>query len=348
MIKKILSFAFILLISLLLVRSVSAQLFDPQEEFAKDSPVPLPGITCGMADSKANQCCGKSTAFHIDEGELNNLIEKIQRGEPLNRKEEGIVVILFYVDEDSGGSGIGNLLTEAIIDALINGRGSLTQEEKAGWIQMLRRNSKTLNNMSATELLKLQVRIQYSGENNKCLIDAGPINGFCFDKWGQFFVGLVGDNANTFLNISKNSTIEPCVYGIAEGKGNQCKCISKSALSALCTSYLRGSGEYSQCVQCTENKGGLWTGAGCLRVTTAGFIQDTLLGLGVGIAGIVAILCIIYSAILLQTSGGSPERIKKAREYLTNCIIGLLIIIFSVFILRLIGVNILQIPGFGG
>jgi hypothetical protein len=66
---------------------------------------------------------------------------------------------------------------------------------------------------------------------------------------------------------------------------------------------------------------------------------------GVGLAGIAAFLCIIYAAFILQTSRGNPERIKKAREYLTNCIIGLLIIIFAVFVLRLIGVDILQIAG---
>ena len=58
-------------------------------------------------------------------------------------------------------------------------------------------------------------------------------------------------------------------------------------------------------------------------------------------------MCIIYSAYLIQFSRGNPERIKKAREYLTSCIMGLLLIIFSIFILRLIGVDILRIPGFG-
>jgi hypothetical protein len=78
----------------------------------------------------------------------------------------------------------------------------------------------------------------------------------------------------------------------------------------------------------------------------AGFISVTLLGWGVGLAGLIALACIIYSTFVLQTSGGNPERIKKAREYLTSCIVGLLLIIFSVFILNVIGVNILQIPGF--
>ena len=40
------------------------------------------------------------------------------------------------------------------------------------------------------------------------------------------------------------------------------------------------------------------------------------------------------------------EKIKKAQDLLTSCIMGLMLIIFAVFILRLVGVNILRIPGF--
>ena len=52
----------------------------------------------------------------------------------------------------------------------------------------------------------------------------------------------------------------------------------------------------------------------------------------------------IVGAFNYLTSFGNAERIKKAQEMLTSCIIGLMLIIFSVFILRLIGVNILKIP----
>jgi len=49
---------------------------------------------------------------------------------------------------------------------------------------------------------------------------------------------------------------------------------------------------------------------------------------------------------MMQSSQGNPEKLKKAQEMITSCIMGLMLIIFSVFILKLIGVNILKIPGF--
>jgi uncharacterized membrane protein YidH (DUF202 family) len=86
---------------------------------------------------------------------------------------------------------------------------------------------------------------------------------------------------------------------------------------------------------------------GCVKSNVGSFIQDTLLGWGVGIAGGVSMLCIMYAAFMMQTSGGEAEKIKKAQQLMTSCITGLMIIIFSVFILQLIGVKILRIPGFG-
>jgi len=53
----------------------------------------------------------------------------------------------------------------------------------------------------------------------------------------------------------------------------------------------------------------------------------------------------IYGFILIATSSGDEKKIQAAKETITSAIIGLLVCIFSVFILRLITVNILQIPG---
>ncbi len=125
-----------------------------------------------------------------------------------------------------------------------------------------------------------------------------------------------------------------------------CTCISEALANAsrLCLGIT--SGEKSECLSCVTSQQGIWTAIGCVQSDLGTFISQKLLSWGVGLAGIIAMLCIIYSAFQLQTSRGNPEKIKKSQELLTSCIMGLMLIIFSVFILRLIGVDILKIPGF--
>jgi hypothetical protein len=49
--------------------------------------------------------------------------------------------------------------------------------------------------------------------------------------------------------------------------------------------------------------------------------------------------------ISLATSGGDPKKMQAAKETITSAISGLLISLFAIFIVRLIIVYILRIPG---
>jgi len=156
-------------------------------------------------------------------------------------------------------------------------------------------------------------------------------------------------------------SVPSCFSGTAseDPKSPSCKCFedksNASLLSAqrLC-SNIASSSEKKDCEECLSgfagvgqgSDPGVWTGLGCVKANVQSFISDFVLRIGVGIAGISAFLCIIYGAFMYQTSQGKPETLKKAQELLTSCVMGLLLIIFSIFILRLIGVNILNIPGF--
>lgn len=144
-----------------------------------------------------------------------------------------------------------------------------------------------------------------------------------------------------------------CAIGFSDTSSGQCVCVSQlsitpspiKALEQMCHKYMDKTPDADSCVSCA-NSGGVYTGLGCIQADLSGFITKTLLGWGIGLASIFALLCIIYSAFQLQTSRGNAEKIKKAQELLTSCIMGLMLIIFSIFILRVIGVGILQIPGF--
>lgn len=87
------------------------------------------------------------------------------------------------------------------------------------------------------------------------------------------------------------------------------------------------------------------TALGNISTQPAAFV-NSIFKILLGFAGGVAILLIIAAGYEMMTSQGNPEKVKGARERLTAAIVGLLFIIFSVAILQIIGVDILQIPGF--
>lgn len=48
-----------------------------------------------------------------------------------------------------------------------------------------------------------------------------------------------------------------------------------------------------------------------------------------------------------MTASGDPERLKAGQELLTSAIAGLILLIFSIFILKFIGIDILGLGSFG-
>ncbi len=62
-----------------------------------------------------------------------------------------------------------------------------------------------------------------------------------------------------------------------------------------------------------------------------------------GIAGGIAFLLILYAGFQIMTSAGSPQRVQSGKELLGAAISGILLLIFSTFILRIVGVDILKI-----
>ncbi len=84
------------------------------------------------------------------------------------------------------------------------------------------------------------------------------------------------------------------------------------------------------------------TALGNIRVTPSGLTMD-ILKLAVGVAGGVAFLLMIYGGFLFLISAGDPNKLQEATDTIMSAIAGLLMIIFSIFLLNLIGVRILNI-----
>jgi len=173
---------------------------------------------------------------------------------------------------------------------------------------------------------------------------------------GNMINGIVGYffSAWPIKNIEEYYTgiaqkVNPCITGnpsTLDYSNPSCVCkIAPATTKVLCDKYLANSKDYRSCVTCADK--GVWTSIGCVKNDLNSFIGETVFGTGIGLAGGLSLLCIIYAAFMMQSSEGNPEKLKKAQEMITSCIMGLMLIIFSVFILRLIGVSILKIPGFG-
>lgn len=86
------------------------------------------------------------------------------------------------------------------------------------------------------------------------------------------------------------------------------------------------------------------TALGCIPVEMSKFIA-WLLPYLFGIGGGISFLLMVYGFIMMTTSGGDPKAVQGAKETVTSAIVGLLICIFAIFILRLIAIDILKIPG---
>lgn len=165
----------------------------------------------------------------------------------------------------------------------------------------------------------------------------------------NLFLGAIQPIVDYQKNIST-----PCQVGAPSGSPTDpsCKCVLSvppapgylKAMNDFCNRQEKPA-DRTNCHNCS-NGGGVYSGIGCIKTDLGLFVRETLFGLGIGLAGVLALLCIIYAAFQMQSSQGNPEKLKKAQELITSCIMGLMLIIFSVFILRLIGVNILRIPGF--
>ena len=86
------------------------------------------------------------------------------------------------------------------------------------------------------------------------------------------------------------------------------------------------------------------TALGCIPVKANDFVT-WLLPKVFGIAGGIAFLLMVSGFIQMATSKGDPKAVQTARETIGSAITGLLVSIFALFILRLVAVDILHIPG---
>jgi hypothetical protein len=138
-----------------------------------------------------------------------------------------------------------------------------------------------------------------------------------------------------------------CIEGLKKIDLLECHCVEDvrtiKLLTPTCCNVVTNV-DLPSCDPVGQLHIGIRTAFGCFPTNTSD-LTNWLLGKAIMFAGAAAFLLMIFGSFQIILSSGDPEKIKKGQEILTAAIAGLLLIIFSVFLLRLIGVTILAIPG---
>jgi len=344
-------------------RAVSAEVlpsvapFNPTDPAAleKNPPIEIYGVTCGRADSNQNKCCKNEGIINLDPEKIEDkgaeLVSKILNPSATATSSSQLSSEdLNYLDQaiEASSMDVGVVLAKIddILDRLVNGPTAPSQAERQLVATVVEDGYKRLvDTTENTGPAKLMARQIFTPD--KCLIKTRFVK-FCFRGIMEFFAGIV-DSTGLTVGLKEAYTqtnFAECEYGVPSSASSDpsCTCKNPDGVAAICRRYITSS-EAGRCSDCITNKGGWWTGLGCIGTDPSSFSQS-MIGFGLSMGGAFSLLCIFYAAFVLQTSRGNPEKIKKAKENLRACITGLLLIIFSIFIVRLIGVDLLRIPGF--
>jgi len=87
------------------------------------------------------------------------------------------------------------------------------------------------------------------------------------------------------------------------------------------------------------------TDLGCLP-TEPGPFAAKFYGVGLSMVGGLSLLFILYGAYLILTSQGDFQKLQNGKSYIFYAVLGLILVVFGVFFLKVIAVDILKIPGF--
>lgn len=158
------------------------------------------------------------------------------------------------------------------------------------------------------------------------------------------FLSLFWFSSKTALAVCYPAAIGPNPCGV--GGGSVCAGI----LPRTCCNPSSDCATYTTPVPTTApgpagscGDGAIYTAIGCIPYNNMSSFMGFVLGWGIGIGGGIAFLLIIFAGFQILTSSGDPTRLKAGQELLTSAITGLIMLVFSVYILRLIGVNILRL-----
>ena len=190
---------------------------------------------------------------------------------------------------------------------------------------------------------------------NKCVQDINPPAGYNCTSDGvcdpaptgttpQYTTAAACQSACTGKTITKFNC--DSTQGCVEAQNG-----TYSGIGACTVACKKGTSVVGTCTPAGGTTGsGIETAIGCIPMLGANGTTDFLsfiLKWAVGIGGGIAFLLIVYAGFMIMTAAGNPERLKAGQELLTSAISGLILLVFSIFILKFIGVDILGLGVFG-
>lgn len=117
-----------------------------------------------------------------------------------------------------------------------------------------------------------------------------------------------------------------------------CAYVSGCTLAPICT------GKFGE-NPCDPRPGGYCpTAIGNIPINPAAF-ANRILQIGLGIAGGIALILMVIGSVRVLTSSGDQQKLNGGRDMIIAAVSGLLFLIFSVLILKFVGVDIIGIPG---
>ena len=152
----------------------------------------------------------------------------------------------------------------------------------------------------------------------------------------------INDNCNKRIQTIGGYTYEYIDWNCPEGKicdDNECVLPEEFKIKD------KTKTDFPTCS--TDSGKGIDTAIGCIPIENSDALIGFILKWAIGVGGGIAFLLIVLAGFQIMTSSGNPDKLKAGQELMTSAIAGLMLLIFSVFILRIIGVDILGLPGFG-
>lgn len=84
------------------------------------------------------------------------------------------------------------------------------------------------------------------------------------------------------------------------------------------------------------DQGNELSGSGAIPTKTPDTTAFIFIGLFLDVLGLIALVLIIYGGVIMMTSQGSPDKVKKGRDILIWAILGVVVILSALSILSLV------------